>query len=102
MPPDEREGKGKPFRSDDEIVECRKARTRRRLDRDIVEICITVVVAFSITYLILRSVSDSRGGTIDANSLLLSSLTIACIAGWVATVAVLLPGGSDDIRDRED
>ena len=53
-------------------------------------------------YLILRSVSDSRGGTIDANSLLLSSLTIACIAGWVATVAVLLPGGSDDIRDRED
>jgi len=88
--------------TDEEIARRRRQRTIRRLGRDVIEICVIVLVAFAFTYLVLKWQSDSKGGTIDANTVFLVSLTIACIAGWVASVAVLIPGGSDDIRDRED
>ena len=96
------EGKTDVIHTDEEIARRRRQRTTKRLIRDIIEIFVVVLVAFASTYLILKWQSDSNSGSIDANTVLLVSLTIACIAGWVASVAVLIPGGSGDIRDRED
>lgn len=95
-------GRADAVHTDEDIARRRRQRTIRRLRRDVIEICAIALVAFSFTYLALKWLSDSKGGTIDANTVFLVSLTIASIAAWIASVAILIPGGSDDIRDRED
>jgi uncharacterized membrane protein len=80
----------------------RRALKLRRLRRDLIEICAIAIIAFVLTFIALRSLSDSKGGTIDPNTVLLSSVTVSLIAGYVAAIATLMPGQSQDIRDRED
>ena len=102
MHPRTGEGRADAIHSHEEIAGRRRERMRARLRRDIVEICVIALAAFTFTYLGLKALSDSKAGSIDPNTTFLASLTIACIAAWVASVAVLIPGGYDDIRDRED
>lgn len=96
------EGKADVVHTDEEAARRKRQRTSKRLKRDIVEIFVVVLVVFAFTYLVLKLQSDSNSGSIDANTIFMVSLTTSCIAGWVASVAVLMPGGSGDIRDRED
>jgi len=88
--------------SEDDLTRRRRIRRRQRIKRDILEILGITLIAFMLSFAGLTLLSSSREGNLDSKTITMTSLSVAIIICYIAAVATLIPGESQDIRDRED